>query len=231
MPPLATIGLILGVAGTGLSYSAQMSAARTSETFSMLNAQAGAQQATQQSSIAALQAQLQATQADTAARAAADNAEAIRAEAEADAAVGQENIRRNRDEFTRQLAIATAEAGGSGAVVATGSPLDFLVNAADAEAQEERGAGYLLNSARAAANRRAAGVALGGRVEGLNASLFQLQGLAAVQEGRMGVASARLGGLAGRAQAGGMRSAAFGGLIGGLAGAASSYAGYKRTRY
>jgi hypothetical protein len=93
---LPVIGLALGAVGTGLSYFSQMNAAKSAETFSMLNAQAGVQAAQQQGAIASLQAQLQATQAETAERAANDTADAARAAAESDAAVAQENIRRNQ---------------------------------------------------------------------------------------------------------------------------------------
>jgi hypothetical protein len=230
---LPVIGLALGAVGTGLSYFSQMNAAKSAETFSMLNAQAGVQAAQQQGAIASLQAQLQATQAETAERAANDTADAARAAAESDAAVAQENIRRIRDEFTRALAEATAQAGGSGAVITTGSPLDYLVTAADQEAQEERTATWVMGTARQRAYREASAIELGGKVQGMNASLFQLESLSAIQQGRTGAAQARLGGLAGRAQAGGMRSAAFGGLIGGAASTVNAFAAtpYYRRRY
>ena len=213
---LPAIGAVLGAVGTGISFVSQMSAAKTQAQFSALNAQAGIQSATQQASVASLQSQIQANQAATAQKAAYENADALRAQAEQDAAIGQQNIRRNRDEFQRQLAQATAAQGGSGAVIAAGSPLDLLVNAADTEAQDEAWSGYGVNTARNAAYREAAGVQLGGRVQGMNSSLYQLESLSAIQEGRAAASQARITGLQGQAAAAGMRSQAFGGLLGGI---------------
>lgn len=201
-----------------------MSAASTQATFSQLNATAGAQQATQQASLGAMQANLQSVQAQNAQSAAQNNAIATRQQADQDAQIAQENVRRNRDEFTRQLAQATAAQGGSGAVLATGSPLDLLMNAADKEQQQEQDAQFGINAGRAAGYRAAAGEALGGRAQGINASLYQLDALSAIETGRMGAAQAQLGGLAGQAQASGMQASAFGNLIGNSAGVFSSYA-------
>lgn len=218
MPALAIVGSLIGAVGTGLSYVSQMNAAKTAETFSNLNAQAGVQAAQQQSSIAQLQSQLQAQQAATAKQAAFQNADAMRQQAEMDAKISQENIRRGRDEFMRQLSAANAQQGGSGVVLATGSPLDVLINAADQEQQVEQDQQYQTNAARVAGFRGAAAEELGGRVQGMNASLYQIQSLAAVDEGRMRATQARLGGLAGQSQAAGLRNQAFGGLISGIAG-------------
>ncbi len=214
MPALPYIALALGAVGTGLQYSAQMNAANTQATFSALNATAGAQQSTQQASIAAMQANLQGVQAQNAQNAAQNNALAARQQADQDAAVAQENVRRNRDEFTRQLAQATAAQGGSGAVLATGSPLDFLMKEKDLQDQREQDAQYGINAARAHGYREAAGEELGGRAQGINASLYQLDALSAVETGRFGATQAQLQGLAGQATAAGMRSQAMGGLIG-----------------
>lgn len=216
MPALAAIGAVVGAVGTGLSYVSQMSAANTAQTFSNLNAQAGVQAAQQQSAIASLQANLQEQQATTAKQAAFQNAESMRQQADQDAKIGQENIRRGRDDFMRQLAQANAQAGGSGATVATGSPLDYLLNAADTEKQREAGENYQINAGRVAGYRAAAGEELGGRVQGMDASLYQIQSLAAIDAGRTGVAQAKLQGFAGAAQAQGMRNSALGGLFSGI---------------
>lgn len=223
-PAISIIGLALGAAGTGLSYVSQMNAANTQATFSQLNAQAGAQQATQQASIAAMQANLHGVQSTNAQNAAQNNALATRQQADQDAAIGQANARRNRDEFTRQLAQVTAAQGGSGAILSTGSPLDLLMNAADKENQQQQDSQYGINAARTAGYRQAAGESLGAQAQGINASLFQLDALSDVEAGRMGAVQAQLGGLAGQATAAGMRSQAFGGLIGGLGGNLSAYA-------
>lgn len=220
---MTAIPAIIALVGTGVSYAASRSAANTQETFSKLNAMAGMQEAQQQSQMAAMQSTLQETQAQVAQQSAQENAEALRQQAEVDAQIQNENIRRKRDDFAMQLAQATAQAGSSGAVIAAGSPLDMLVNAAAMENQEEQTARYGINAGRQAAMREAAGVAIGGRIQGLNASIFNLEGLASLAAGRTAAAQARLGGYAGAAQAGGMRSQAFGGLISGVGGAASSY--------
>lgn len=223
MPALPLIALAVTGVGAGLQYSAQMSAARTAEQFSMLNAQAGIQQAEQQGALAAIQSQLQAATAQTQARAAAETAMSEREQAELDAKMGVENIRRGRDEFLRELAAANAQAGGSGAVLATGSPLEVLMAAADTEQQMEQDSLYSVNAGRVAGFRKAAGTALQGRVSGMNSSLYQIEALASVAEARFAASQARLGGLAGAAQATGMRRAAFGGLISGIGSAAGSF--------
>lgn len=223
MPALAIVSAVVGLAGTGLSYASQMSAAKTEATFSALNAQAGAQQAQQQSAIAAMQANLQGAQAQAQQQSAFNNAEALRAQADADAKIGQENIRRGRDEFARQLAAANAQAGGSGVNVATGSPLDFLMKAADTEQQQEAGDQYGINANRVAGYRQAAGEELQGNVQGMNQSLYQLQSLQAIKSGRQGVAQAKLEGYAGAARAQGMQNSALGGLVGGIGGSLTSF--------
>jgi len=211
-----TIGIILSAVGSGLSYSAQMSAARTHEQFSLLNAEAGVQQATQQANLAALQSQLQGAKSDAAARAAADNANAVREQTEVESRVAQENIRRGRDEFARKLAVANAQAAGSGVDVSTGSPLDLLIKASDDQDMLEAEQQWYVGIGRDRGMRQAAAVELGGRVEGLNAALYDIEGQAALAEGRMRASQARLGGLAGQATADGMRGQAIGGLFGSL---------------
>jgi hypothetical protein len=231
-PVVGTIGLILGAVGTGLSYSAQMSAASTQETFSLLNAQAGVQQATQQANMAALQSQLQSAQADTARRAAEDNAAAMRSRVESDSAQAQENLRRDREEFARKLAAARAQSAGSGVDVTSGSPLDMLLAASEEQAQLEAEQQWQIGNLRSRGFRQAAAVALGGRVEGLNSSLYLLEGEAAQAEGRMRATQARLGGMAGQAQASGQRAAAFGSLfdsLGASAGQAYDLWQYRRA--
>ncbi len=218
MPALAIIGLGLGAIGTGLSYSSQMSAANTQAQFSALNAQASAQQATQNASVQALQSQIQAANQTAQQQSAFETAEAQRQQAEMDAKMGVENNRRGRDEFLRELAAANAQQGASGAVLATGSPIDILLAASDRERQQEDANQYQINAGRTAGFRQAAGTELAGRGAGMNASLYQLQSLSAIQEGRDRAAQARLEGFAGQAQAQGMRNSAFGGLIGGIAG-------------
>jgi hypothetical protein len=215
---LAIGGLLLGGIGTGVQYSAQMDAARTQEQFSLLNAQAGVQQATQQANMAAMQAQLQQVQSQTAQAAAQDNANTARQQTESEAAQAQENARRQREEFARALAAQNAQVAGSGVNVATGSPLDFLLNASEQQRQVEADTQWGIENERRAGYRKAAGIALGGRVEGLNADLYALDSMAALQQGQMGAAQARLNGLAGQAQAQGMRSGALGSLFGGIGG-------------
>jgi len=211
------IPLVIGLVGAGLSYGAQRSAASTQETFSLLNAQAGAQQATQNASVQALQAQLQATQQQTQQQSAFETAEAQRAQAEMDAKMGIENNRRGRDEFLRALASAQAQQGASGAILATGSPIDVLMAAADTEQQQEQDNQWQINAGRTAGFRQAANTELAGRGAGMNASLYQLQSLSAVQEGRDRAAQSRLEGFAGQATAQGMRNSALGGLFSGVA--------------
>lgn len=211
------VALALGGIGAGLQYAAQMDAANTQSTISMLNAQAGVAQATQQANVTSLQAQLQQEQAKTAQRAAYENAEAMRAETDMATQVGLENTRRQRDEFRRGLAQAIAQQGGSGATLMTGSPLDLLIAAADEEQQIELDNLYGINAARTQGYRQAAGVQLGGRVEGVNATLYGLDSMAALAQGRAQASQARIDGLLGQSKASGMRLGAFGNLAGNAA--------------
>ncbi len=222
MPFLPALGAIVGIAGTGISYFSQRSAANTQAQFSALNAQAGVQQATQNASVQSLQAQLQATQQQTQQQSAFETADAQRQQAEMDAKMGIENNRRGRDEFLRALASAQAQQGASGAILAEGSPIDVLMAAADTEDQQELGNQWQINAGRTAGFRQAANTELAGRGAGMNASLYQLQSLSAVQEGRDRAAQARLEGFAGQATAQGMRNSALGGLFSGVASTISS---------
>jgi hypothetical protein len=223
MPFLPALGAIVGIAGTGISYFSQRSAANTQSVFSNLNAQAGVQQATQNAAVQSLQSQLQATQQQTQQQSAFETAEAQRQQAEMDAKMGIENNRRGRDEFLRALASAQAQQGASGAILATGSPIDVLMNAADTEQQQEQDAQWQINAGRTAGFRQAANTELAGRGAGMNSSLYMLQSLSAVQEGRDRAAQARLEGFAGQATAQGMRNSALGGLFSGVASNLTSF--------
>ena len=196
----------------------------------MLNAQAGAQQATLQANQAALQAGLQSAQYSAEQRTAAENAAAMRDQVEVESRVAQENLRRSRDEFTRKLAAARADMAGSGVNVATGSPLEMMIEASKQQSQLEAEQRWQDETARRAGFRKAAGVALGGRVAGLNSTLATLQGDAALAEGRTRATQARLEGLAGRAQAAGMRGTALGGLFGSITNSASQYQQFRRNQ-
>jgi hypothetical protein len=215
-PALGFISLALSAVGAGLQYSASMSAAKTQETFSLLNAQAGMQQATQQANMASLQSQLQSAQARAKQAAAQDNADAMRRQTDAETAAAQENLRREHDDFLRALSSHIAQGAGSGTDVMTASPLRFLIDKSQAEHDGNQGKQWGIQNNRDQGYRQAAAIALGGRVEGLNSDLYQLDSMAAIQEGRMRSVQAQLGGLAGQAQADGMRASAFGGLVGQL---------------
>lgn len=221
---LGVVGLALGAVGTGLNYFAQRSAASTEATFSALNATAQSQAATQNASLQAAQSDLQATQANTQAQAAAETAQSQREQADIDAKAQQEEIRRQRDASNAAIGQANAQAGASGAVVATGSPLEVLLAAADQENQQEAFGQYDINARRAAGYRGAAATALGGQVQSANAQLYGLQSLEAIQRGREEAAQARLGGLAGAARATGMRNTATGSLFSGIGGGINSFA-------
>lgn len=219
---LGIIGVAMGAIGTGLQYSASMSAARTQEQFSNLNAMAGMQQATQQANQQMLQSELQSAQSQTAQRSATENAEAARNQSELERRMAQEDIRRSHEDFRRKFAAMSAQAGGSGVDVGTMSPLENLFRASEEQMAIESDMNFVANNSRTESMRRAAAINLGGRVEGLNASLFTLQGESQLAEGRMRAAQARLDGLAGRAQAQGMRNQAFGAAVSGIASTAFS---------
>jgi hypothetical protein len=211
------VGLALGVAGSAMSYSAQSNAAETQAQFSALNSTAAAQQSQQQGAIQAAQAGIQSQQQLNQQQAQNQNAEATIQQTEAAAAAQQETAHRNRDEFTRQLSQAISQQGNSGAVIATGSPLDLLMNAADTEQQQQQDSIWKTNEDRKMGYRQAAGERLGASTAGLNASLFQLDALSSIEAGRMGAAEAKLKGYAGAATAAGMQQQAYGNLIGNAA--------------
>ncbi len=206
--------LVLGAVGTGVSYAAQQSAAATQERFSMLNAQAGVQQAQQSGQLGVLQSQLQQTQAQVARDAAFQNSTATQQETEANAAAAAEDIRRQRVGNARQIAMQIAQGGASGALITTGSPLDFLINQSEQQQQTELDMQWQADADRRLGYRRAAILQSGGVTQDINSQLYQIEGMATQQAARTAATQARLGGLAGRANAQGVRYGALGSLIG-----------------
>lgn len=213
---IAVVGLVASAVGTGISYSAQSSAAKSQAQFATLNAAAGLQQAQAAGRQQAAQAQLQAAAADARKRSALNNAEAMRAKVDADSRVAQENIRRSRAEFAANLARQRATAAGSGVVDTTGSPLSLLVSASEDQALFESEQRWADENQRRAGRRQADAVELGGQVEGLNASLHEINGMAALADARLQGSQIRLNQFSSLASARGAQSAATAGLVSGF---------------
>lgn len=225
----ATAAAVIGVlslaasgVGTYLSYNAQNSAANTQSQFALLNAQSGAQAARLQGRQQMLSAQIQAASAGAQARTAAINAIAIQEQTEQESRIAQGNIRRSRDEFARTLGALRAQAGDSGVLETTGSPLDFLVAASEDQQLMESEMRWQDEGNRRAGFRKAAIERNSGKQLGLNASLFAIQGQADLAASRVAASQARMNGYAGQAEAAGMRSSATAGLISGAANLGSS---------
>lgn len=207
------IALAVSAVGAGMSYSAQTSAAKSQSQFSLLNAQAGAQAARLQGRQQMLSAQIQAAAAGAQARSAANNAVAIREQTEMESRVAQENIRRSRDEWSRTLAGLRSQAGDSGVLETTGSPLDFLVKAAEDQQLMESEMRWQDETNRRAGFRKAAIEKAGGLKLGLDSSLYTIQGQANLAASKVNASQAIMNGYAGQAEAAGLRAGATSGLI------------------
>lgn len=216
------IALAASAVGAGMSYSAQVKAADSQSQFSYLNAQAGAQSARLQGRQQMLQASIQAAAAQAQARSASNNATAIQEQTEAESRIAQENIRRSRYEFSRTLGALRASAGDSGVLETTGSPLDFLVKASEDQQLLESEMRWQDEGNRRAGFRKAAIEKSGASQLGLNASLFTIQGQADMAASKVAASQARMNGLAGMAEAQGMRAGATAGLISGIGSTTSS---------
>ena len=215
-PVLAGISILTTAVGGGLSYAAQMSGSRTASTFATLNAAAGLQQAQSQGRMAQLQAQMQAAKAMAEQKSAMNNAQAIREQTDMETKVAQENIRKSRDVFNETLANKRAQGAGSGVSDATGSPLQLLVTASEDQAMYEAEQRWADENNRRLGYRRAQVEEHQGALQGLNASLYQLDGMAALAESKMKASQVRLNEFGALGQASGMRNQALGGLIGSI---------------
>lgn len=230
---IAVIGLILGAVGTGVSYAAQTSAAKNSALFASLNAEAGLQQTKAQGRAQALQAELKAASEGAAQRSASNNAESMRKQADAQIRVDQENIRKQRLGFQRQMASVRAARANSGVIDTSASPLDLLVNASEDETHLEQEMGWSADNNRRKGYRQAQIEENQGRAHGINAGLAQIDGMAAVEAARMQGTQIRLNKFGAIASSQGDQMAAFGSLlgsVGGLGTSASNYNYYRTPR-
>jgi hypothetical protein len=224
-------GVILGVlalVGTGISYSAQTSAAATQREFATLNAAGQLQSTMLQGRQQQLTANLQAAQAETAQRSANNNAAALREQAEAEERIAQENIRKGRFEFQSMIAKHRAAGAASGVVDTTGSPLDLLVDAHENQAQLEAEQHYQANLQRSRMYRQAQIEEQQGKVSAINAGLHQIDGMAAMARARSDGTQIQLNKFSELASARGAQMAATGQLVSGIGSAAAT--GYSTYR-
>jgi len=210
---IAITAVAASAAGAGMSYSASRKAANTQEMFGRLNAQAQEQAAMLQSqqTIASLRIQRAAAKAQQVSS--ERNAEGMRQQVEAESRVAQENIRRSRDAFSKDFGQMRAGLSESGVLESTGSPLDFLVKAAEDQALMDAEAKWTDSINRNKGQRQADIEELQGRQAGLNASLFGTQIMAERSAAGLKVAQARLEGFGAQGQAAGMRAQANAGLV------------------
>lgn len=196
-----------------MSYSASNAAAKSQSRFALLNAQAQNQTANLEGKQQAMSARLQSVGAKAQGASAENNAVAIQEQTEADSRMAQENIRRSREEFARTLGKMRAGVSDSGVLETTGSPLDFLVKASEDQQLYEAEQRWQDEGNRRAGFRQAAVAKAKGSQLGINASLFEIQGIADMAAAKVKSSQATMNGYAAQAQASGMRAAATAGLV------------------
>lgn len=216
------IPAIIALVGAGVSYYSQYQATKSADQFAVLNAQGQLEAARAQGRSQQMQAQIQAAQAAYEQRAAQNQAKAIESQAEAQSQVAQQNIRKTREDFRHKLGALRAADGG-GVLDTTGSPLDYLVAAAEDEQQLEAEMRWEDEVSRVGAYNQAASVRAQGSMAGINAGLYTLQGYAAVANAKREASQANLNLLGEKGRNKAARTAALGQFIGSAAGAAGSY--------
>lgn len=220
MAVIGIAGLVLGAVGTGMSYYSQRSAAETGSRLALLNAQAQTQQVMQEGRIAAAGARLQELRSKKMQEAAYSQATAMRERVEAGSRAAQENIRRQRQEFSSLIARQRAAAGKAGVVPETGSPLELLEDSAEQEALLEAEMRHQDEIARRVGFREADIEQLGGQIEGINQGLYSLNAAAAISRSQAQESQIKLDLMSAQAGYRGQQTAALGGLlsnVGGLA--------------
>lgn len=232
MSTLAAIATIISAVGTGISYVAQSSAAKSAAQFASMNASIQADTARQ--TAAREQQAIQFRQLiEQSGQQARDTAAAgIMAQSEAATRANQDAIRRQRQQFEAAVAASLARAGRSGVSPVTGSPLDALMDSASRQQEAEMAARDQDQYRRMAAGREALSVKADGFAHGVQSRILGLESDAARMRGETGQLQARLGGMSAQDQARGQQLGALGGLIGGIGNTARdaySFWGKNRT--
>ena len=225
---LALASLVVGAAGTGYSVYSQNQAAKTQDTFALLNAQMGREQGQLQARLAMAQANIQAQTAQANERIGMANANAIRGDAEARTRASEQNIINTRADQERFQSTQRSMMSASGLVDSTGSPLDLLADTASAHQMQLAEMQYQTELERRQLFREADMTALGARMSGLDAGMETLKGMSQAAAARMSSRQATLNGYAGAAQADAMRSQAVATGISGAGSAIGSAYGFSR---
>jgi hypothetical protein len=222
MQIIPIIGVALSAIGTGVAYYGQQQAAKTQETFALLNAQAGQAQAQMQSRLATANAAFEAQKTSNEQQAAQVTAAGLRDEAEQRTRAGQINIARQQEDQARFRSMLLARAGKSGTVAGTGSSLDILASAAELQALENAESHYQTQIQRRQLFREAEGVERGADFLGIQREINIMEGEARAGAYRAQGVQAQLQGLAGVQAARGASMGALGGALGGFGGLASN---------
>lgn len=205
---LAAAAPVIGLAGAGISAYSQARASREAGSLASVNLLNQQQALRQQGQIAMMQARMQEVSARHTANALAIDAANERNAAEWETRAAQENIRRQREDFSRALATQRAAIAARGIVDTTGSPLELLLQSAEDQAFAEAN-----NRAADEMNRRnrftrAGSLDYQSRVASMGRGSAILAGMAARQQMTTGLSQARIDALGSRAQAaGGMLAA------------------------
>lgn len=213
---LAAAAPVIGLAGAGISAYSTARASREADQFSRINMLAQQQSLRQQGAIAAMQSRMSEVAAQHQAQALAMDAQNERNAAEYETRAAQENIRRQRQDFSRALAEQRAAIAARGVVDTTGSPLELLLKSAEDQAFAEANARAADEMNRRARFTRAGGLDYQSRLAGMNRQSAILAGMAARQQMTTGLSQSRITRLGERAEAGGMMLRAGGTLLGGL---------------
>lgn len=251
----AAIGPVLGLVGAGVQFAAQRSAAAATERIAqynyanqMANARmahmtqmAQVQMIQRQSEIMTRQAEINFNLASHQAQARIRNAQIQRDYAEAQTRRSQENIRRQRDDYTRFKAMQRARIASSGVLETSGSPLELLAETAGQMQLALNEIHYQADLERREQYHRAAFEEFGGKMDlagaqaNLSAGLAEADlrmGLSRIEEAKATAnfqsasRQADINRMVGQAEAQGQRYAAWGSLLSGVGGVARQTAGW-----
>lgn len=233
---IAYAAIALSAIGTGVSYYGQHQAAKSNAAINAYNSRVQERNASAQLRLQLAQAEMnkkaldmQAAAQEQAARLAFQNAQAMRSDAESQAAIDRAEKEKSRREHLRLLATQRAKIAGSG-MVESGSPLMVLAETARLTQLDLEEQGYASDLERRQRLREADLTEFQGRQGLFEAgmtrfnkgfeSLRALSAQAGYNNARTGI---RLGRLASAAETSAMRTSATAGLISGIASTGSAY--------
>lgn len=224
--------LVLGGVGAGMQYFGQRQAAQAQEQYAILNAQAASAQASMSGRIAQAQAAMAQTQAKAEQAAQLGNAAALRQEADNRTRLAAENIRRLSEEQERWRDSLRARQAASGVSNTTGSPLDLLADAAEAQQMEIADSLYQTENERRQLLTEAYAQERGAAFSGIQGNLRYLEGRAAGTAARAAMSQARIGAAQARDTGAAQRVGALAGLAGGTASLGSeAYSLYRQGAF